>query len=57
MSADRFEYRDFLLTDLYACTPEGDVQIAYVNLLKKDEKQFLLRFFQRLRDGMRREFG
>lgn len=57
MSADRFEYRNFLLTDLFACTPEGEVQIAYINLLKKEDKQFLLRFFQRLRDAMRREFG
>lgn len=52
-----FAYSEKDDSDLYGCTPDGDIQIVYASLLDPGEQQFLLHFFERLRDAMYREFG
>ena len=42
------------LSDIYACTEEGEFMVAYVSLLNKPERELVLRFFTRLSQAMRK---
>ena len=50
-----FQLRGALvLSDIYACTEEGDFMIAYVNLLSRPEQELVVRFFKRFSEAMRK---
>ena len=58
IEATEFKFKDMRKSaDLYACTPDGDIQMAYVNLLGEPDRKLLVRFLERLREAMHHEFA